>query len=36
MFKRVLLALDSTDSGQVAISFTLALADAGTRSASCT
>ena len=30
MFKRILLALDSTDSGQVAISFTLALADAGT------
>jgi nucleotide-binding universal stress UspA family protein len=30
MFKRILLALDSTDSGQVAISFTLALAGAGT------
>ena len=30
MLKRILLALDSSDSGQVAISFTMALADAGT------
>jgi nucleotide-binding universal stress UspA family protein len=30
MFKRILLALDSSDSGQVAISFTMALAGAGT------
>ena len=36
MLKRILLALDSSDSGQVAISFTMALAAPAPRSASCT